>query len=147
MSCVVFKTIEDRMTMDRLIRRIDGFLGVYSPSNIKHSLKTKSLSESDVQALSGAYDADWISVGCSIRSKVDFIGTEDSGRFHLDVVQISPSFKLKSRDEWDVETEKTWYTAVRSSGDIYLSRIEEGEFYLKPWEDSPDSLIRVFCKA
>ena len=141
--------------MDRLIRRIDGFLGVYSPSNIKHSLKTKSLSESDVQALSGAVAGIRDLGGSSLRLPVDFVCTyeDDSSsgmpvnRYLLERIWFSPSFSLTRRDEWDVNTGEIWHAAMLSPEGVYLSRIDGDKFHLKPREDSPDTLVQVFCKA
>ncbi len=141
--------------MDRLIRRIAGFLGVRRPSNIHGSLKTKSLSESDVQALSGACDESSMSVGSKLRLPVDFICTyeDDSAsgmpvnRYLLEGIWVSSSFRLTRRDGWDVDTEEIWHAAMLSQGDVYLSRIEGDKFHLKPREDSPDTLVQVFCKA
>jgi hypothetical protein len=143
------------MTMDRLIRRIDGFLGVRRPSNIKGSLKTKLSSESDVQALSGACDKSNMSVGLNLLFPVYFVCTyeDDSSsgmpvnRYLLERIWFSPSFSLTRRGEWDVDTEKIWHAAMLSPGDVYLSHIDGDEFHLKPREDSPNALVQVFCKA
>jgi hypothetical protein len=141
--------------MDRLIQRIDGFLGVRRPSNIKGSLKTMFLSESDVQALSGAV-AGISNLGrSSLRLPVDFVCTyeDDSSsgmpvnRYRLERICFSPSFNLTRRDEWDVNTWEIWHAAMLSPEGVYLSRIDGDEFYLKPREDSPDTLVQVFCKA
>jgi hypothetical protein len=139
--------------MDRLIRRIDGFLGVRRPSNINGSLKTKSLSESDVQALSGACDKSSMSVGSNLLLPVCFVCTYEDDLAsgmpldRLDEVHFSLSFRLRRRDVWDTKTEKIWNEAMLSPGGVYLSHINGDEFHLKPREDSPNALVQVFCKA